>query len=245
MRVTHNFTPNAGEVAAPERGGGGGGRGGFGGGGGRFGRGQQQGTSVNMTAQLQYRRTNSDQNNIFPTLGGEHQRVVSRAAGVAEHPAQADDAQRDDRVTRAPTSDGFNQYAFVQNVAGAAGIGGVSTDPFDWGVPQLSFSSLTGVRDATPSRRTDERLSLGYGWTKPVTTRHTLRLGGGFAARSLRQPNRPECARCVRLHRLVFIRWRGGRARRRTRLRRFPPRPAAAGDAAVRPGGTCGCPDGR
>ena len=72
----------------------------------------------------------------------------------------------------------FNHYAFVDDVAGDAGIAGVSTDPFDWGVPQLSFSSLSSLRDVTPSRRTDQRLTLGYGWTRPVATKHTLRVGG-------------------------------------------------------------------
>src|SRR4051812_3355800 len=69
LRVTHNFTQAA---AAGGRGGGRGG--GFGGGGGgragRGGRGAAQGTSVNMTAQLQYRRGENDQLNVLPALGG-------------------------------------------------------------------------------------------------------------------------------------------------------------------------------
>jgi trimeric autotransporter adhesin len=48
VRVTHNFTPNAGGRGAGGRGGGAG-RGGFGAGGGRFGRGQRQGISVNKS----------------------------------------------------------------------------------------------------------------------------------------------------------------------------------------------------
>ena len=28
-----------------------------------------------MTAQLQYRRNNNDQNNVFPTLGGDEHRI--------------------------------------------------------------------------------------------------------------------------------------------------------------------------
>ncbi len=175
VRVTHNFTPNAGGRGAGGRGGGA--PGGRFGGGGRFGRGEQQGTSVNMTAQLQYRRTATDQNNIFPTLAGTAT-GSSLAVPVSlniQHKRTTNNVTANYSRT---TSDGLNQYAFVQDVAGAAGIGGVSTDPFDWGVPQLSFTGLTGARDVTPSRRTDERFSLGYSWTRPVTTRHTLRLGG-------------------------------------------------------------------
>lgn len=174
LRVTHNFTPNAGGRGG---GGGGGGRGGFGGAGGRFGRGQQQGTSVNMTAQLQYRRTGSDQNNVLPTLGGK-----TTGSSIALPVTLNIQHKRTSHTITAnysrTASQGTNHYAFVENVAGSAGIAGVSTDPFDWGVPQLSFSSLSSVRDTTPSRRTDQRLSLAYGWTRPVTTKHTLRFGG-------------------------------------------------------------------
>ena len=72
-----------------------------------------------------------------------------------------------------------NRYACVENIAGLAGISGVSTDPFNWGIPSLSFSSLSSVRDVTPSRRTDRRFSTSYNWTRPYKT-HQLRFGGDF-----------------------------------------------------------------
>ncbi|OFW23587.1 MAG: hypothetical protein A3G21_06575 [Acidobacteria bacterium RIFCSPLOWO2_12_FULL_66_21] len=177
VRVTHSFTPNA----AGGRGGPGGrgGAAGRGGGaavrGGRGGRGAL-GTSVMMTAQLQYRRNNTDQNNVFPTLGGET--TGSSLALPVSFNIQHKRTLHNVNVNFSRTqSRSHNQYAFSDDVAGAAGIGGVSTDPFDWGVPQLSFSSLTSVRDMTPTRRTDTRVSLAYGWTRPFT-KHTLRLGG-------------------------------------------------------------------
>jgi hypothetical protein len=64
-------------------------------------------------------------------------------------------------------------------VAGAAGIAGVSTDPFSWGVPALSFSSISGLRDVTPSERDDARFGLTYSWTHPMG-RHSLRAGGSL-----------------------------------------------------------------
>ena len=82
---------------------------------------------------------------------------------------------------------GFNrQHAETQNlfggvldVAGAAGLTGVSTDPFDWGAPNLSFSTFAGVRDTNPSMRTDQTWSVG---DTIVKTRgaHTLRFGGDY-----------------------------------------------------------------
>ena len=181
LRVTHNFTPNAGGRGAGGRGGGGGGgRGGFGGPGGGGGRGRgQQGTSVNMTAQLQYRRNDNDQNNVFPTLGG--QTAGSSFTLPVSLNIQHRRTVHNVTVNYSRTvSHSLNQYAFVDDVAGDAGITGVSTDPFDWGVPQLSFSSLSGVRDLTPTRRTDQRVTLGYAWTRPVGTKHTMRVGGDF-----------------------------------------------------------------
>ena len=178
LRLTHSFTQNTGRGGPDGRGGFGGGRGGFGGAAGRGGRGQQ-GTSVNMTAQLQYRRNTNDQNTVFPTLGGltngsaltlpvslniQHRRTMHN---VNVNYSRTVNASR-------------NNYAYVENVAGEAGIGGVSIDPFDWGVPQLSFSTFSGLRDVTPMRRTDQRITLGYGWTRPVGTKHTMRIGGDY-----------------------------------------------------------------
>jgi hypothetical protein len=177
LRVTHNFTPNTGGRGGPG-GRGGGGRGGPGaGGGGRAGRGQQ-GLSVNMTAQLQYRRNDNDQTNVFPALGGRN--TGSSLTVPVSFNIQRRRMIHSVNVNYSRTvSRSQNQYAYVEDVAGAAGITGVATDPFAWGVPQLSFSSLSSLRDMTPSRRTDARLSVGYSWTRP-SPRHTLRLGGDF-----------------------------------------------------------------
>jgi hypothetical protein len=176
LRVTHSFTQNAGRGGPGGRGGGGGGRGGFGGPGGR-GRGQQQRTSVNMTAQLQYRRNLNDQNNVFPTLSGEGtgSAFTLPVSVNIQHRRSMHNVNLNYSRTESQTR---NQYAYVEDVAGNAGITGVATDPFDWGVPQLSFSTFTGVRDVTPSRRTDRRFSLGYQWTRPTGTKHTMHIGG-------------------------------------------------------------------
>ena len=36
-----------------------------------------------------------------------------------------------------------------------------SADPFDWGAPNLSFSSFTSLRDMNPAMRTDRTISIG------------------------------------------------------------------------------------
>ena len=179
VRVTHSFTQNAGGRGGPG-GRGGAGRGGFGGFGGAGGRGRgQQGTNVNMTAQLQYRRNLTDQNNVFPTLSGEgHGSSFTVPVSLnIQHRRMLHNINVNYSRTESRSA---NQYAYVEDVAGNAGIMGVATDPFDWGVPQLSFSSFSGVRDLTPTRRTDERFSLAYGLTRPAGTKHTMHIGGDF-----------------------------------------------------------------
>src|SRR4030095_291 len=179
LRVTHNFTPAA---AGGGRGGGGRGGGGFAGGqrgGARGGRGAaQQGTAVNMTAALQYRRSENQTQNVLPALGG---RGTNTSLGVPvsfniRHKRTMHTVNVNFSSTSATT---LNHYAGVEDVAGNAGIAGVSTDPLNWGVPSLSFSSLSSVRDLTPSKRSDRRVTLAYNWTRPVRT-HQIRFGGDY-----------------------------------------------------------------
>jgi len=72
-----------------------------------------------------------------------------------------------------------NLYGGVTNVEAALGITGVSTNPFDWGVPGLGFSHFNGLSDINPSLRRDQTWSLGdnLGW---VHGKHNWRFGGDF-----------------------------------------------------------------
>ncbi len=171
LRVTHNFTP---AVA----GGRGGGRGGGGGAGGRGGRGNQAatGTSVNMTAQLQFRRTDSDTLNVNPLLGG-HSANRSLAVPVTfniRHKRTMHTASINFSSTSSTTT---NHFSGITDVASDAGIYTGLSDPFTWGVPALTFSQFQAVRDVTPAKRDDKRLSLSYSWVQPWKT-HQFRAGG-------------------------------------------------------------------
>nr|MBA2259525.1 TonB-dependent receptor [Acidobacteriota bacterium] len=157
--------------------GGGGGR--AGGAGGRGARGNQpQRTSVTLNAQLQYRRNDNEQNNLFPTLGG---RTSGSALTVplALNIAHRRNLHNVNVIFSRTSNASSGQYAFVEDVAGNAGIAGVAADPFAWGVPTLTFSSLSSVRDVAPSEREDQRVSLAYTLTRPWRN-HTLRAGGDF-----------------------------------------------------------------
>ncbi|MDQ3486372.1 MAG: TonB-dependent receptor [Acidobacteriota bacterium] len=173
LRVTHNFTQAAAGRGGPGgRGGAGGGRGGAAGRGGRA----NQGVSVVMNAQLQYRRNDNEQNNVFPTLGGTST-GSSLSTPVSFNIMRRRTMHNVNLNFSRSTSGAQGRYSNLEDVAGNAGITGISTDPLDWGVPTLSFSSLTSVRDVSPNQRTDTRFTAGYTLTQPWRA-HTLRIGG-------------------------------------------------------------------
>jgi len=131
-----------------------------------------------MTAQLQYRRSNNENQHVLPALGGRSANTnigvpvsFNIRKGRTMHTASVNYSS-----TSAKT---INNYSGVENVAGDAGITGVSTDPVNWGLPALSFSTISGIRDITPSRRSDKRLAMSYSWTLPWK-QHQLRAGGDY-----------------------------------------------------------------
>ncbi|MBI3400924.1 MAG: hypothetical protein HY048_05850 [Acidobacteria bacterium] len=169
VRFVRTFGAAAGRGGG--RGGGGGGRGGPGGGPGRAG-------VSNLNVQIHYRHADNTNTNPFPTLGG----TSNTSAG---------DIPVNYSFTKLGLTHslrfGFNRqhadtrnlYAGDTNLAGNAGILGVASDPFDWGAPNLSFSSIAGVRDANPSMRTDRTLSAGDTIVKTIG-RSTIRFGGDY-----------------------------------------------------------------
>ena len=170
-RVTHNFS------GAPGRRGGAGGRGAGGLGRGAGGaRGGRSGTAIVLNAQVQYRRNLADVVNVFPTLGGFNNGStwsvpvsLNILHGRSIHNLQVT-ATRSNTTIR-------NLFADSIDIAGIAGINGVATDPSQWGIPSLSFSSLTSLRDVAPDDRSDRRIQIGYTLTHPLRS-HTFRLGG-------------------------------------------------------------------
>lgn len=74
------------------------------------------------------------------------------------------------------SNDTLNRFAFVNDIAGNLGITGISTDPINYGVPQVGFTNFTGLSDPVPSRRHNQTLrftdSVQYTHKK-----HTWRAG--------------------------------------------------------------------
>jgi len=80
-----------------------------------------------------------------------------------------------------------NRFGGVTDVGGDAGIAGVSADPFDWGVPSLSFTSISSLRDVNPSESVSRTLAATVTMMK-ISGKHTIRWGGDV--RSLFSENR-------------------------------------------------------
>ncbi len=186
VRLTQNLSPTI------TQGRGGRGAGGFGGGfgggpggpggpfpGGPNGRGR--GTNIMLTAQLQYRRTQNETPNVFPELGGVTA-TTNVAVPISLNIARGRSISNINvNLTHAKT-DASNTFTGSENIGALAGINypsAASADPINWGVPNLLFSGYTGVRGASATLRTDDRLTASYAWIHPAN-RHQLRIGGDY-----------------------------------------------------------------
>ena len=185
VRLVHIF----GEPPQPRgRGQGGGDQGGgafrggpFGGGGG-FGGGRgggRQGSS-NLNLAIHFRRSDNSTPNAFETLGG-NARLTAWDMPVDYSFTKAGLTHSIRFQFNRQHSESQNLFAFNENVAGNAGLQGISPDPFDWGAPGLSFSTIASVRDLAPSTRTDQTIGIGDTVVK-THGQHTVRFGGDLRA---------------------------------------------------------------
>jgi len=167
LRLTHNFgAAIAQRVAQAMQGGGRGG-------GGR--------SRNNLSFGLNYQRNESDNLEPFPTVGGHtHTNGFNANVGWAISKGKLSNQLR--FTWNRSRSHANNYYAGVTNVAGNAGIGGVSdgaTDQLNWGVPGLMFSDYSSLSDISPSERDSQTFSLSenFGW---VHAKHHFHFGGDY-----------------------------------------------------------------
>jgi hypothetical protein len=75
--------------------------------------------------------------------------------------------------------DTTNLFSNVQNVAGDAGITGISANPFDWGLPGISFSNFGGFTGPIPRRELDQTFTFSdtLSWSRG---KHNWRFGGDY-----------------------------------------------------------------
>jgi trimeric autotransporter adhesin len=132
----------------------------------------------NLTVGFHYHQTHAIITNPFPSVGGattvrsfdipiSYTRTFGHLSNIVRF-----DFNRNRTKTQ-------NLYAFNQDITSALGITGVSTNPFDWGLPNLSFSDFASLSDTTPALNRSQTYTLSDNviWTRG---KHTFRWGGDY-----------------------------------------------------------------
>jgi hypothetical protein len=168
LRLIHNFGP---VPAQGNRTPGGGGRGGGGGGGRRR-------SQNNLNLGLSWTKTTSSIVGAFPSLdGGTGTQGLNANAGWVYGKGRATNNLRFTYNHNHVST--TNLYSTVTDVPSLAQIGGVSTNPFDWGIPGINFTSFSGLSDTQPRRELDQTYTTsdtviwGHG-------KHNWRFGGDY-----------------------------------------------------------------
>jgi len=132
----------------------------------------------NLTFGFHYHGSSSNITNPFPTVGGSTSvRSFDVPLGYIRSFGKLTNSLRFDfNRSRTRTQ---NLYAFIDDVASGLGIEGVSTNPFDWGLPNLSFSNFASLQDTNPQllRNQTYTISDSVVWTHG---KNSWRWGGDF-----------------------------------------------------------------
>lgn len=162
LRLVHNLGSSSGPFM------GGGGRGG----------GRRQQNNVNFG--LNWTRTSTSLVNSFPSLaGGTSAQGLNASAGWVYGKNRTTNIFRVNyNHLHVSTT---NLYSNVTDVAGpgGAGINGISNDPFDWGLPGISFTSFGGLSDPTPRRELDQTYTISDTVSRNHG-KHNMRFGGDY-----------------------------------------------------------------
>jgi hypothetical protein len=167
LRLVHNLGSSTGPGFGPFGGGGGGGRGG-----------RRQQNNINFG--LNWARSSTAIVNPFPSLaGGTSTQGLNASAGWTYGKGHINSIFRFNYNHNHVSS--TNLYSNVTDVAGpgGAGINGISNDPFDWGLPGISFTSFGGLNDPTPRRELDQTYTISetLSWNRG---KHNWRFGGDY-----------------------------------------------------------------
>lgn len=163
LRLIHNFGPAPAQGARNF---------GVGRGGGR------RGPRNNLNMGLNWTKTTSNIVGAFPSLAGGTgtQGLNATAAWVYGNGRKTNNLRFTYNHSHVSTT---NLYSGATNVAGLAQIGGVSPNPFDWGIPGINFTSFSGLSDPTPSRQLAQTYTISDTiiWNHG---KHNWRFGGDY-----------------------------------------------------------------
>jgi len=170
LRLIRNFGASTPPGSGPS-----GGRGGGGGGGGGRRRAQN-----NLNFGMNWSRSSSTSVNQYPSLaGGTGTQGLNASAGWTYGKGHATNIFRVNYNHNHVST--TNLYSNILDVAGpgGAGINGISNDPFDWGLPGISFTSFGGLSDPIPRRELDQTYTVSetVSWNRG---KHNWRFGGDY-----------------------------------------------------------------
>ena len=136
------------------------------------------GLTQNLNVNFNFNHAAVDLLNVFPQLGGAsqtYQYSVTLGYVVGYHRWTNNSSVNLNR-TNAQVS---NFFTGKQDIASQAGIQGLGTDPFNYGVPSLVFSRFQGVSEQVPKFTLNQTLAFTdtVSWTGK---KHNLRFGGDY-----------------------------------------------------------------
>jgi hypothetical protein len=165
LRLIHNFTSSGGPGLGPFGGGGPGGGG-------------RRRAQNNINFGLNWSRNSTDLVNPFPSLAGSTntQGLNASAGWTYGNGRRTNNFRVIYNHNHVSTT---NLYSNSQDVAAAAGIEGVSTNPFDFGLPGINFTTFGGLTDPTPRRELDQTYTFSdtVSWYRG---KHNWRFGGDY-----------------------------------------------------------------
>ena len=132
----------------------------------------------NLNFGFHYHGSNANLTNPFPSVGGNTSvRSFDVPVGYTRSIGKLTNSVRFDfNRSRTHTQ---NLYGFNSDISGNLGINGVSSNPFDWGLPNLSFTNFASLQDINPQllRNQTYTFSDNVVWTHG---KHSWRWGGDF-----------------------------------------------------------------
>ncbi len=144
-----------------------------------FGRGRRRNAPRNnLTFGFHYHQSNSTITNPFPSVGGSTSvRSFDVPIGYVRSIGKLTNSLRFD-FNRSRTR-AQNLYAFNDDIAGDLGITGISANPFDWGLPNLTFTDFASLQDTNPQLLRDQTYTISdyVVWSHG---KHFWRWGGDF-----------------------------------------------------------------
>ncbi len=132
----------------------------------------------NVTVGFHYHGASSSITNPFPSVGGSTniKSFDVPVAYIRSIGKLTNSLRFDFNRSRTRTQ---NLYAFNTDVSSTVGITGVSTNPFDWGLPNLSFTNFASLQDTNPQLLRNQTYTFSD-YVVWAHGKHSWRWGGDF-----------------------------------------------------------------